>query len=488
MSVALSLASQARRLAGSVPRLESSVLDLPTFDGNPNTTHVSVVTFPEGFGGYRYWMAHTPFPDESREDPHVCASNDNINWETPPGAPMPIYTRAEAIADFGAGKFNSDPELVKLHDGRLACYWRVSGETIVRKVTSDGRTWGDLEIIIDNPDEVSTNRLISPCIVPEDDGTYSMWTIYGDDTTARDIEHRTSADGVTWGAPTTCTLPVGTDINPWHIAVRRVDSSYHMLLTGGINRGAATNLGKDLYYWTSTDRTTWEGSDTRILPPSEGFERYYRSHFEPMPGQPLRWNLYLANVDEAPTDTWRISVHEGVDLSFGHHVPVRELLDDLEASKDVMYVPAEAMLPNGSTLTRVGNYTPVLSFPDGTYNWGLSTIRPPEDWTKFEARILWANAGAGVGDVEWRVQAQFYRDGDTISGEGVGDGESIITTAAGADQLVRTAWSAAINANDAGAGGRPNLFTLGVQRRGGDAEDTLPNAAYLIGVELRKAS
>ena len=490
MSAGLAFARRALSLSRSVAAPTEAVLDLPTFDGDLNITHPTVVTFPEGFGGYRYWMAYTPFPDEAREDPHVVASNDNVRWEVPAGANLCIYTRAEAIAAFGAGAFNSDTELVKMPDGRLALYWRVSGERIVRKVTSDGRTWGSIETLITNASGFNS-RLVSPSIVIGPDGTWRMWTINSDDPLAREIELRTSADGVTWGAATECTLPTDTDINPWHIAVKRADGAYHLLVNGDPGRGAAANFGNKLYYWTSTDGLAWIGSSDPVLPVSDGYERFYRSSFEPTLGQPLKWNLYLANVKEAGGDDWRISVHKGVDLNFGHLGVVRDTLDRLVAYKDFLRIPAEVMRASGTTHALAGSFTPVLSFPASGYNWGHVTVRPPDEWNTFQVRLLWANAGTGTGDVKWLVQRTFYRVGDALSGGGFSASVNFIITAGAQNVVVRSSWSSALSANDSGSGdpgSQPNVFAFGVQRRAGDAEDTLADAALLIGVELRRVT
>jgi len=487
--VSLAVARNARGLAGSVPRLVSSVLDLPTFDDDANVTHVSVVTIPEGFAGYRYWMAYTPYPDATREDPHVVASNDNQSWEVPTGGTLRLYSQADAISDFGSGAFNSDTELVELPTGGIACYWRVvkSGDNIVRKTTTDGRTWSAKADIFTD----TANNAISPSIVIDSGGTWHMWTVNGATSTAREVEHRTSADGVTWGSASTCTLPSGTSVNPWHIAVRRVGSTYYMLVNGDTDRGSGSNQGSFLYYWTSSDGDTWTGTDDAVIPVQEGFERYYRSHFEPTPGQPLKWNVYLANVDESPSDVWRISVHEGVDFALGHAQTNRSLLDDLVSERDTIFVPANAFQPgSGTTAGTVGNWVPGLEYASSGYNLATFGVRFPADWNTAEIELLWANGGTGSGDVRWRVYRTIFRDGTDLGGGGTNQiSVTENATAGGEDAMVVTTFSGTVGTNDGGtASGEPTLATIGVQRRALDAEDTLSEVANLIGVKLRKAS
>ncbi len=54
--------------------------------------HPSLVHIPDGFRGYRYWLAYTPYPngDASFENPCVVASNDLATWVTPSGYQNPI--------------------------------------------------------------------------------------------------------------------------------------------------------------------------------------------------------------------------------------------------------------------------------------------------------------------------------------------------------------------------------------------------------------
>ncbi len=57
-------------------------LVLPTAYDTIENTHPSVISFPEKWNGYKYWMGITAYPkgDATYENPHVFKSNDLIEW------------------------------------------------------------------------------------------------------------------------------------------------------------------------------------------------------------------------------------------------------------------------------------------------------------------------------------------------------------------------------------------------------------------------
>lgn len=61
--------------------------------GNKEYVHPDIFYAPEGWNGYRYWMAINPYKDNSEayENPCIYASHDALNWVTPPGVTNPLY-------------------------------------------------------------------------------------------------------------------------------------------------------------------------------------------------------------------------------------------------------------------------------------------------------------------------------------------------------------------------------------------------------------
>src|SRR5690625_4256142 len=59
-------------------------IPINTYDGSGQATHPDVLYFENGWGGYKYWMAYTPYPfsDDSLENTSITYSNDGVNWHT----------------------------------------------------------------------------------------------------------------------------------------------------------------------------------------------------------------------------------------------------------------------------------------------------------------------------------------------------------------------------------------------------------------------
>lgn len=279
-------------------------LHIPTHDGNPSTTHPDVLYFPEGFGGYSFWMVHTPFPDDLREVPEIAVSNDGVSWTRPIGAPVPLLTNEQFAAALGPDYiYNSDCDMVRLPDGRLAIYMRPVGgafggpfkEWLVRITSVDGRSWSPIEICAQTAvgDPIVWR---SPAVVVERDGTFSMWTTGYSGGADRKVLYRSSSDGISWSAPQLCSVPGG--LQAWHLdAVRTDDGVYHLLIQ-------ASGTSKLLYYWTSTDRVTFSPGcgqpASQAIPEIPGVDQKYRyrSTFQPVAGDPYRFHVWMSVVYE----------------------------------------------------------------------------------------------------------------------------------------------------------------------------------------------
>ncbi len=69
----------------------------PTYDGSGQVVHPSVIDFWFEFGlpswgGYRFWMGITPYPDGDNvyENPSLLVSQDGLLWVFPPGIKNPL--------------------------------------------------------------------------------------------------------------------------------------------------------------------------------------------------------------------------------------------------------------------------------------------------------------------------------------------------------------------------------------------------------------
>ena len=120
----------------------------PGAEGYPDgRVHPTVVdTGYAGWNGYRYWMADTPYPPDTYEDPHIWASNDRLNWVEPaPGLnPLMRNRRTPEYPDL----CNADTEMVFDPDtGTMYCLWLNGGPSnppwrgAYLAKSTDGKVW-----------------------------------------------------------------------------------------------------------------------------------------------------------------------------------------------------------------------------------------------------------------------------------------------------------------------------------------------------------
>lgn len=172
---------------------------IPTYDGSGATIHPSVVDLgPDGWNGFRWWLADTPYPnaDDDFENPSIFASNDRLNWTVPAGLTNPLAGNP-ASAEF-PDAFHSDPELEFDPDtGTLWLWWRLAPQysppymEIKCASSTDGSTWtlhGTVLTLTETP-------WASPAIVRMGPGDWRMFLMSGSAATRR------------WSAPS----PLG----PW---------------------------------------------------------------------------------------------------------------------------------------------------------------------------------------------------------------------------------------------------------------------------------
>jgi len=286
-------------------------LDIPTYDGDPSVGHPSVVFAPQGWNGYRYWMAFTPFPDGSRENPSIVVSHDGIRWQVPNGAVNPVVS-ADEVRRAGY-RCNSDPELVLTADGRMLLYYRPFSrrdEAIFCKVSRDGVEWSSARMVLCNPAGRYPAELLSPAVEIGTHGELVMWTVNGLTLGRRVVERRTSLDGLRWSPPERCGIPGG--VNPWHIDVAPAGGRYHMLVSDRTR----------LFYWTSEDGRTWTGHRRKAVGRSgtaHDARGHYRSTFVATQSVPPRWDVWITGTDGSGRnlffDSWRIGLLQNLDLA-----------------------------------------------------------------------------------------------------------------------------------------------------------------------------
>lgn len=248
------------------------------------TTHPSVLFFPEGWNGYRYWMAHTPYPagNDDHEDPNICASNDGITWTVPAGLTNPIND-----AD-GTPEYNSDVDLKMGPNNTMYLFWRfydttqVGGEEMLYYTSStDGVTWAPA--IQFRKTSLAAYRLASPSLVFED----NRWTMYAVDLVGSPnrvvrLQSSTADPESPWSEPEVVnvgTLAAGKE--PWHIFMLKFGGRYYGILND-CNLDAPGASG-ELYFIQSSDGLTFQNGGNGMIPKTVAGEhdQLYRSTMVP---------------------------------------------------------------------------------------------------------------------------------------------------------------------------------------------------------------
>lgn len=210
--------------------------------GNDQNIHPKVLYFQDGWNGYKYWMAYTPYPGGAtlHENPCIAASNDGKLWETPSGLVNPLeFAPRDETRPLA---YNSDTHLVYNNDtNKLECWWRSYDPTpaevsIKRRVSSNGITWEPIEVLSD----WHVTREVSQSVIYES-GVYKYWAcVQGK------VAYRESSDP--YNFPPFEDLPIDlTGLNAWHMDVIKTSKGYEYAIQCWQVPGG-TNNSSDLYY------------------------------------------------------------------------------------------------------------------------------------------------------------------------------------------------------------------------------------------------
>jgi hypothetical protein len=203
-------------------------LETPTYDRSGQTVHPSVIDFKteyglESWGGFRYWMALTPFPNfkSAFENPSLLVSKDGLKWNNPPGVKSPLVPKPQGVVN---RNYNSDPDLVYDPDHNiLVLYWREYNEAAYEKIwvskISPDYKQSDKVLCFEKTWDAKTGLVLSPAVWRKSAQEWYMWTTDGNVT----VHLYTSADGLTWSSGQPCIAPWNTwngGYIPWHISAK----------------------------------------------------------------------------------------------------------------------------------------------------------------------------------------------------------------------------------------------------------------------------
>lgn len=222
-------------------RYNQSPLKIKTFDGSNSPYHPSVLYFENGWNGYKYWMAETPFSPQCKpymdrnECPSIHVSNNGVDWEEIAINPIDDLNKQE-VKELD---FFSDPHLIYVN-GKLECWYRFTHRNgnasyydnlqLVRKTSDNGTTWSDRDVLVN----LSTvegrelgNMVVSPAIL-YNNGVYRMWYVDSESRITRNVAYSESTNGYNWSEKKICCLNGKKNI-PWHIDVNIIDGKYILL-------------------------------------------------------------------------------------------------------------------------------------------------------------------------------------------------------------------------------------------------------------------
>lgn len=292
---------------------------ITTYTGGNEVVHPSVIHFPNGWNGYRYWMAYTPLDggDSQYENPCLAVSDDGDTWVTPAGLTNPLDPNPGI-----PNHYNSDTNISMLPDGRMMLLWRLNspaGRTIFGSTSRDGITWTP-KVVLREPD---TNKVLAPCVQWTGDD-YLVWTVE-DGPTPNVLQVRRVADVTAPGsmsvAATVCThnLPATADL--WHMDVVRHGGTYFAVAQ------VVESAGWYFYFGQSYDGIAWTFGRSRFMRKGAGAaSTYYKAAIQP-----------VASSTGLEFDMWYSTAGVGyrlyrTQIDFGRTRRIRDRLGDVAAA------------------------------------------------------------------------------------------------------------------------------------------------------------
>ncbi|WP_052090935.1 cell wall-binding repeat-containing protein [Desulfosporosinus sp. HMP52] len=299
-------------------------IETPTYEGSGQAVHPSVIDFQteysfETWGGFRYWMALTPYPyfNSAFENPSILVSSDGLNWISPPGIKNPLFFQPGSLRNH----YNSDPELVYDPDqNTLILYWRECRENAferiwVVKISPDYKQSEKILCFEKAWDYQKSGLVLSPTIWRKNAKEWYMWTTDG----RLSMQLYTSTDGITWSSGQPCSAPWDTwngGYIPWHIAAKpnHPEKRIDFLISGWPIKGTIQDC--QLLYATAPMSQPKELSmplQEPLLRPGAGDTwdngYIYRSSFVREPGDSTRFRIWYSACSKQKT--WHIGYTEG---------------------------------------------------------------------------------------------------------------------------------------------------------------------------------
>lgn len=267
-------------------------LNIPTYEGSGACLHPSIIYITNGWNGYPYWMAYTPYPGQNPafENPSLACSLDGQNWITPPGSTNPVCPKPEE-------GFNSDAEIMIDRTGKMWMLWKYSSSGTCAKFTTDAIHWRTNS---DDPTIVANTEPHMLCPVIVDTGTnFMLWSVNQEDTRVYpgNVELRV-ADAVdgSWSAPVNCVFSggnLGETEFYWHFDVLRDTNQFAMLMD--MSEG---DIGSRVAF--SPDGTNWTMSSAVLMSGLRGVILGKNSYRSTLCNTPNGYEIYTSFLAASP--------------------------------------------------------------------------------------------------------------------------------------------------------------------------------------------
>lgn len=293
-------------------RNASNYLFTPTYDNSNQANHPKVLYFEDGWNGFKYWMAFTPYPhsNDDYENPSIIVSQDGLNWNVPSGSTNPVISLSN---DIKLGAHYSDPHLV-MRDQVMELWYRYNpakpGEirpdnsiSIIYRIKSkDGIVWTQPEIIIKG------SNYYSPVIIYEE-SKYKIW--YTTDTGMYYIQ--SDNDCASFTNPQTVFTGLPGDRIPWHFDIIHSEKGYEMLVSNYSGKVFGPNFQHQLIsYSVSNDKINFANS-IDIIKASIGNSWDNQQIYRPsLIRTNNEYHIYYSAMSQ--NSEWHIGLISGTDL------------------------------------------------------------------------------------------------------------------------------------------------------------------------------
>ncbi|MDX1769891.1 MAG: alanine-zipper protein [Planococcaceae bacterium] len=249
-----SVTSQLTKTVEKIPNVANATDIIKVLNpyGNYQNIHPKVLFFENGWNGYKWWMAYTPYPngDTKKENPCLAVSNDGVIWTVPTGFVNVPLEEWNGVST----SYNNDTHLVFRQDlNQLEIWYRTadSGSKVVnlkRRITTDGINWGSIEVLFTGTQDLDDH--ISPAVIYEDN-KYKMLSVQN--SNGWKMFYSESMDGFSWGARVSTTMDLSGGLAIWHLDFIKSDIGYEIVLQAFKSIEGETNNTASLYYSNSMD-------------------------------------------------------------------------------------------------------------------------------------------------------------------------------------------------------------------------------------------